>query len=146
MKPKRRPRGRPKLTLRELKRRRVRAVRLLRDGKRLSEVAASLDVSVSSVYRWKQALAEEGLKALDGKRHPGPKCRLLENQWQELKDMHKDRGLADRYPDCRDSREFSECVRAMIQQRYGVVYATGYIRSLLHRIWSEEVLDRAGLV
>jgi len=126
-----RSKGRPKLSPRELKRRRVRAVRLLREGKRLSEVADLLDVSVSSVRRWKQALARGGLKALDGKPHPGPKPLLSASQREDLKDVLIKRASEG---GCQDYPSFCESVAEMIQKRYNVTYKLGYIGLLLRRL------------
>ncbi len=52
------------------------AAELLRQGKSLSEVARKVEASPSSVHRWKQVLAQPGLRGLSGRRHPGPRRRL----------------------------------------------------------------------
>lgn len=58
---------RPKGSAAELEVRRRRAVRLLQDGKTLTEVARLVDADRSSVKRWKRAVAQGGEEALAAK-------------------------------------------------------------------------------
>ncbi len=75
-----RPIGSPEV----LEARRRIAARLLAQGKSLTEVAASVGSSVSSVKRWRDALASHGMAALDAKPHPGPRPRLTPQERDDL--------------------------------------------------------------
>jgi transposase len=68
----------------ELETRRRLAGRLLLEGRKIGEVAQIVAASESSVRRWRQAMREGGLEALQAKPHPGPKPRLNEKQKQRL--------------------------------------------------------------
>src|ERR1043165_8542108 len=75
-----RPHGSPEA----LEARRRIAARLLAQGDTLTKVAAAVGANVSSVKRWKVALAEGGLAALAGRLHPGPMPRLTPAEQRRL--------------------------------------------------------------
>ena len=50
----------------------------------LAEIAQLLDVSLSSVKRWKKAFQHQRPVRLAAKKHPGPRCRLSEDQQEQL--------------------------------------------------------------
>ena len=132
---------RPRGSSAELEDRRFRATRLLRRGMSVSEVAMAVDASRSSVYRWKQAMAELGTKGLKAKRHNGPKPRITLSQRRDLKKLI-------RAPERMGYWRWlyaNEYVRH-IQKRYGVTYHPGHIRRLLRSIGlTGEEIDIAGL-
>jgi transposase len=68
----------------ELETRRRLAGRLLLEGRTIGEVMKIVGVSASSVKRWKRALKEGGMEALNAKPHPGPTPRLNEAQRRKL--------------------------------------------------------------
>jgi transposase len=68
----------------ELETRRRLAGRLLLEGRTIGEVMEILDVSESSVKRWKRAVREGGMEALKAKPHPGPTPRLNAAQKRRL--------------------------------------------------------------
>ncbi len=71
---------RPKGSAAELEARRLRAVDLLRDGKSNTEVARLVGADVSSVKRWKRAVAQGGVAALAAKPNRGRPPRLTLEQ------------------------------------------------------------------
>ncbi len=75
---------RPIGSAQQLEKRRYRAIRLLRSIKNLSTVARLVHASVSSVFRWQQALAWEGRKGLSAKPVPGRPARLTTRQKERL--------------------------------------------------------------
>jgi transposase len=78
---------RPTGSAAELEARRLRAVDLLRNGKSNTEVARLIGVDVSSVKRWKRALAHGGLTALAAKPNRGRPSRLTLEQMQALSSL-----------------------------------------------------------
>jgi transposase len=68
----------------ELETRRRLAGRLLLEGRTIGDVMKILDVSESSVKRWKRAMREGGMEALKAKPHPGPTPRLNAAQKRKL--------------------------------------------------------------
>jgi transposase len=78
---------RPTGSAAELEARRLRAVDLLRDGKSNTEVARLIGVDVSSVKRWKRALAQGGIAALAAKPNRGRPPRLTLEQMKALSSL-----------------------------------------------------------
>ena len=75
---------RPTGSAQELEVRRRLAVRMLKAGKGVTEVAGLVGCAQSSVSRWKKALEEGGEEALRAKPHPGRKPRLSTKQKERL--------------------------------------------------------------
>ncbi len=81
----------------ELEARRLRAGRLLRQGKSTSEVARLVGVTSSCVSKWKKSLRRRGIKGLKAKPHPGPAPRLSAARKRRLVAMLKKSALAAGY-------------------------------------------------
>jgi transposase len=126
-----------------LKRRRMRAARLLREGRSLSDVAERVRASVSSVHRWKEAMAQGGgEKALAVELRPGRAPRLSESQRADLKSAFMNGASAYGYPDGRWKRER---VQEIIKLRYRVTFHISYIGRLLRSLGiSEDDLRNRG--
>ena len=75
---------RPKGKVKELQRRRQRAIALLKDGYGIREVARMVGSSGSSVVRWRDAYEKGGAKALEPKPTPGRPRKLSDKQRQKL--------------------------------------------------------------
>lgn len=75
---------RPKGTVKELQRRRERAIVLLKEGRGIREVARMVGSSGSSVVRWRDAHKKGGAKALEPKPTPGRPRKLSAKQRQNL--------------------------------------------------------------
>ena len=75
---------RPKGSAVELEARRRKAVALLQDGKSNTEVARLVGADLSSVKRWKRAVAAGGLIVLAAKPNRGRSPKLSLAQRQEL--------------------------------------------------------------
>ena len=75
---------RPKGSAVELEARRRKAVALLQDGKSNTEVARLVGADLSSVKRWKRAVAAGGLTVLAAKPNRGRTPKLTPAQRQEL--------------------------------------------------------------
>lgn len=138
-----RAQGRPKGSRAELKERRMKAMRLFDRGRSLSEVARLVDVSVSSVHRWKEARVQSPYEGLDGKRHRGPTPRLTASQKEDLKDMVMKLAVTC---GCKGYGPFCCRVAEIIEQRYSVIYSWSYISALLRSfgLTSEELYRRGG--
>lgn len=125
---------RPHGTAQQLEARRRRAVELLGQKKTLTEVARLVKASVSSVSRWRDAVAEHGKQGLAAKPVPGRPARLSPSQKQRLL-----KALA------RGPRHFGfatdlwTCSRVgeVIRRLFGVEYHVDYVGTLLHKLgWS----------
>ena len=75
---------RTKHSLQELEVRRRIAGRMLSRGYTVSEVASAVGASDSSVRRWRIAMREGGLKALQARPQPGKRPQLDAAQHEEL--------------------------------------------------------------
>jgi transposase len=70
-----------------LERRRMQAIKLLRQGLNQSEVARRVKVCSQTVSRWNQALSEQGEAALKKAGRAGRKPKLAATQWQHLEEL-----------------------------------------------------------
>lgn len=121
-----RPQGSPK----ELERRRLRAVELLRQGLQPHEVASRLGVDRRSVRRWKRSHREAGADALKAKLVPGRPSKLSRRQQGELLDMVLQGPLAFGF-----KTDLWTCQRIaeLIRRQFGVEYHPAHVGRLLHR-------------
>ena len=124
-----RPTGSPKV----LEARRRLAARLLSQGESVTEVAASVGASMSSVMRW-EAAAAGGDEALAAKLHRGPRPKLNASQLQRLSEYLYRGAMYWGFP----TDEWN-CprVKQLISRLFGVNYQVDYVGTVLHRIgWS----------
>jgi transposase len=127
---------RPIGTADQLEARRLRAARLLRESKTLTEVAKIVKSSVSSVKRWKDALDQGGQAALKAKPHPGRQPRLSFPQKERLL-----RTLARGASKAGFATDLWTCPRVaeVIRRTFGVTYHVDYVGTLLHKLgWSPQ--------
>ena len=68
----------------QLQERRLRAIALLEEGRKQSEVARILGVTQGAVSQWKTAHAQGGCEALAAKVHTGPEPKLSSKQCDRL--------------------------------------------------------------
>jgi transposase len=122
---------RPKGSAAELEARRRQAVALLQDGKSITEVARLVGVNLSSVKRWKRAVAAGGLNVLAAKPNKGRPPRLSLAQKQELRQIvcgsPRAAGFSTDLWTCRRVAE-------VIQKRFGVQYHRDHVGRLLHSL------------
>jgi len=120
---------RPKGTAAELEARRLRAADLLAKGRKPAEVAQLLGADLSSVKRWKRALASGGKAALSAKAHPGGKSKLHLVQKQRLVRILIQGPVAAGYlTDLWTCRRVAE----VVQKTFGVKYHPDHLGRLLH--------------
>jgi transposase len=109
--------------------RRLIAVELLRDGNLLTEVADLVNVSVSSVKRWKKAFQQGGLAALAPKRHPGPTSKLSVPQKRRLREiLLRGPQAAGFHTDLWSCPRVAE----VVQREFGIVYHPDHLGRILH--------------
>jgi transposase len=122
---------RPKGSAEQLEARRRLAVRLLDEGRSITEVAELVEASVSSVKRWRSTAINGGIHALQARPHHGPGFRLTKEQEEELTEILKkgdpETGLQPRDWTCPRIAE-------LIEARFGVVYHADHIWRLLRRL------------
>ena len=116
-------------------RRRI-AARLLAQGNTLTEVAAAVGSSISSVKRWKDALASGGMPALASKPHPGPAPRLTSADREFLLAALNAGAVVWGFP----TPDWScQRVKMLIEQLFRVSYHVDYVGTLLHQLgWSPQ--------
>lgn len=127
-----RPHGSPEV----LEARRRIAARLLAQGDKVTKVAAAVEASVSSVKRWKGALAREGESALASMVHPGPAPRLTPADYRRLVAALKAGADCWGFP----TPEWScSRVKVLIEHLFQVNYHVDYVGTLLHQLgWSAQ--------
>ena len=131
---------RPKGTAAELEARRRFAAALLGNGKSLAETAKLTGASVSSVKRWKKAIAEGGAEALAAKPHPGPATRLSDQDKQRLIEILCRGAVAAGY-----STELGTLRRIarVIEEHFGVKYHHCHVWKILRELnWSPQRPER----
>ena len=120
-----RPCGSPQ----QLERRRLQALRLLRDGFGPVEVARQVGVDRRSVRRWKAAAQHGGAKALTAKPAAGRPRRLGVQELRRLR-----RWLLAGAQAAGLGTDLWTCPRVawLIEQRFGVRYHAAHVSRLLH--------------
>lgn len=120
---------RTKGTAAELEVRRRVAAKLLADGLSVARVARATGASLTSVKRWRRAVASGGEEALASKPHPGPAPKLSGAQRQRLLKIllrgAREAGFRTELWSCRRVAE-------VIQRNFGVTYHPGTVWRLLH--------------
>jgi len=116
-------------------RRRI-AARLLAQGNTLTEVAAAVGASVSSVKRWKDAVAHRGEAALASVPHPGRTPKLAAADRGRL--LAALNAGAEHWgfptPEWNCPR-----VKSLIERLFEVCYHADYVGTLLHQLgWSAQ--------
>lgn len=131
-----RPLGSPK----ELERRRMRAIALLKEGVPPVEVARRVGVDRRSVRRWKAAHRAEGDDALKAKPASGRRPSLDAKTQRRLERLLLKGAQAAGFP-----TDLWTCPRVAqtIQKSFGVRYHVDHIGRLLHRLgWSPQKPER----
>ena len=126
-----------------MERRRRRAIALLERGLSLNEVARRIGASFSSVFRWQQAVLQDGRAALKAKPVPGRPRKLQDHEGQQLLKLLLEGALAYGFPnDLWTLKRISTVVR----KEFGVVYHPNHLWRLLRRAgWSCQVPERQAI-
>ena len=110
-----RPQGKPQT----LERRRLLAVRLLKQGHSYRFVAQEVNASLSSVVRWQQVYRKQGKKGLKPRRHNGRPALLSGQQKKMLIRILVKGPLAAGYlTDCWTLKRIGEIIRKHFRVRY----------------------------
>ena len=100
----------------------------------LTEVAAAVDASLSSVLRWRDAIAAGGVQALARKLHGGRPAKLDASQQRRLT-RALDRGA--KFWGFPTEEWHCPRVRRLISRLFEVDYHVDYVGTMLHRLgWS----------
>ena len=110
-----------------LEQRRLKAVKLLKQGASQAEVARRLEVSRESVSRWAAEFEANGKEALKRKRLGRP-AQLDERERRELTQALVQGAMANGFP---TELWTLPRVAKLIARRFGVQYSTGHIWYLL---------------
>ena len=131
---------RPQGTAEELERRRRRAVKLLREGLGVREVARMVGASPGSVTTWRQAHDRDGAAALKPKPHPGGVPKLDDDQVTVLLALLARGATAHGYA---NDLWTLDRVAALIRTTFGVAYDPSGVWHLLRRHkWSSQKPER----
>jgi transposase len=120
---------RTKRSATELEARRRRAAEYFQAGKSLRTIARLLDVSLTSVKRWKRAWKTGGVDALAAKPHPGAAPKLSEKQKQKLVEILLAGPIAAGY---RTNLWTCARVAEVVRKRIRVKYHPGHLSRILH--------------
>lgn len=113
----------------ELEQRRLRAVKLLKRGRRPAEVARELGCTAGAVSQWKKRFDDKGgRKALQARQHCGPISKLTPHQQKQLVRL-----LAPG-PYGRPRRWTLRRVQETIQREFGIRYERSGVLHLLRRL------------
>ena len=120
-----RPHGTPE----ELERRRMRAIRLLQEGRQPVEVAPMVGVDRRSVRRWNATFRKDGMQSLKHKKAAGRPQRLSDKQKQQLAKALLKGAQAHGF-----QTDLWTCPRValLIKKRFAVRYHVDHIGRLLH--------------
>lgn len=131
---------RPKGSAEALEARRMIGGTLLQQGKGVREVARLVGVTPTSVVRWKEALKEGGLEALQAKPHPGRPAALSPEQKEALVALLRQGPPAAGFA---TDLWTLERVARVIETHFGVKYHPGHVWYVLRELgWSPQKPDR----
>ena len=122
---------RPKGSAVELEARRRQAVALLQDGRSNTEVARLVGADLSSVKRWKRAVAAGGLTVLVAKPNRGRSPKLSPAQRLELAAIVRAGPIAAGF---RTDLWTCKRVAEVIRQRFSVEYHPDHVGRILHAL------------
>jgi transposase len=131
-----RPPGSPK----ELERRRLRAIALLKKGHPPVEVARAVGVDRRSVRRWRAAYRRQGGRALKAVPAPGRPLKLGIEQRKELEE-----GLLRGAQQAGFATDLWTCPRVakLIKMRFGITYHVDHVGRVLRSLgWSPQKPER----
>ena len=134
---------RPIGTFLQWQQRRKHALKLLKRGRSLNEVAEVVGVTLRSLRRWRQEAKRGKRKQQSSRRIPGCPCRLSCGQLNQLKQKLKRGARAYGY-----SAEYWSLtrVRWLIRKEFNVTYHRSGVWRLLHRLkWSCQKPQRLAL-
>lgn len=107
------------------------AVSLHRQGVHPQQIAAALNRHVRTVYRWLEAVHEDGVEALTARRHPGPSLKLSMAQRAHLAEQLLAGARAQGFS---TDLWTAPRVQRLIREQYGVDYHVKYIPTLLRKL------------
>ena len=115
----------------EATKRRVRAARLLQQGKKPSEVARLVGAPRQTVYRWLDVLNDEGIEALRDMSKGGRPARLDAHEHERLREILLAGAQAGGFG---SDLWTLKRVRQTIEKRFGVRYSEVHVWRLLGRL------------
>jgi transposase len=134
-----RPKGSPE----ELERRRHRAVRLVKEGLSLHEVARRIGCHASSVMRWRDAAETKGPEGLEAVPAPGRPPKLKPKQKKQLEKYLLQGPLAHGW---RTDLWTTQRIADLIRSKFGVPYHRDHIGRLMRSLgWSPQKPERRAI-
>lgn len=122
---------RPTGSAAELATRRKEAVRRLRAGERVADVARAFGVSRFAVYQWKRKAEEQGLRGLNATPPYVPQSRLSTDDRRRLRQILLRGPTAWGFPTDRWTRQR---VAQVIKQEFEIQYHPGHVSRILKAI------------
>ena len=134
-----RPHGSPEA----LEARRVCAMRLLKGGRSLSEVARMVGCYPSAVMRWRNTVRRHGKAGIRAKPIPGRPPKLAARQMDKLRRLLLKGAMAHGY---RTEIWTTRRIADLIEDEFGICYHRDHVGRLLHRMgWSCQKPERRAL-
>jgi len=134
---------RPKGGAAVLEARRRRALKLLKKGLSLNEVARRLGCAPSSVMRWRDAVERDGAEGLKVRASPGRPLKLSAPERVKLQEVLLAGPLASGY---HTDLWTTARVASVVRKRFGVRYHPDHVGRLLHQMgWSAQKPERRAL-
>jgi transposase len=131
---------RPKGSAKELEVRRQIAANMLEQGMGIREVARLVKASPSSVFKWKQRLAENGREGLKPKPGNGRKAVIKAEQKEQLEEILLKGARAAGYP---TELWTLNRITAVIKKEFGIQYHPGHVWKILRGMgWSAQKPER----
>ena len=121
----------PKLSRKELERRRLAAAEDLLKGISQWDISCKYNVNPSSVCRWNQMLQEHGKEGLRQRKAPGNPSKLSQEQQQDLREILLNGAAVYGYKtDLWTLRRVAE----VIKEEFGITYNFYSLSDVLHRM------------
>ncbi len=131
---------RPKGSAKELEVRRQIAANMLEQGMGIQEIARIVKASPSTVFGWKQRLAENGRESLKPKPATGRKSVISDGQKDHLKEILLKGAMAAGYP---TELWTLGRITEVIKKEFGIQYHPGHVWKIMRGMgWTAQKPER----
>lgn len=119
-----------RLSAKEAEERRVKGIRLLKNGMSQSEIANTLGVSRQAVYGWERSFGEGGIDSLKAIPRPGRPLKAPKDAINRLTDILLKGPIAYGF---QTDLWTSERVCEVFKEKFGIQYNPAHMTRILHR-------------
>jgi transposase len=134
---------RPQGSADKLEYRRLQAIRLIKDGRGMSEVMATVGCAKSSLSRWRKTYRKKGADGLKPKTASGRPLKITQIQQRKLLRLLTQGALKAGYS---TDLWTTGRIAALIKRHFGISYHSDYIGPLLRNMgWSWQKPERRAI-